>query len=399
MLEEAGIKEAEIFLALTDSDDVNLVACLMADMLAPLTRKIARIRNSDFDAYHKKLSDAAPHIETIINPEIEAIRSIERLMQVPGADEAGELMNGLVKFVGIRIEPDSPMDGMVLSDLPSRLGEATTLVAGVVRDDNFIVPRGNDHISAGDRVYLISEKSHLPGVMAAFGKCIRPLKRVMIVGGGRLAFRLARVLEKKAYQVKIVEAKKERCKYLASRLDKTIVLCGDGSDQSLLEEENIRDMDVVITLTGDEETNILVSLLARRLGTANAITKITKFGYFPLMPAIGIHQIVSPRMSAIDSILQHIRRGKVLSAFSVNGEQAEVMEAVALETSDIVGKPLKTISFPKGALIIGISKGEGDITIPSGDSVVAPGNRVIIISRRKAVPKVEKLLSVKLEFF
>jgi trk system potassium uptake protein TrkA len=165
-----------------------------------------------------------------------------------------------------------------------------------------------------------------------------------------------------------------------------------------LAEENIQDVDVVITVTNNEETNILASLLAKRMGAKKSITKISRFSYFPLMKAIGIEQVVSARLSAINTLLQHIRKGKVLSAISIKGEQAEVMEAQALETSDIVDKPLKQISFPKGAIVVGIIR-KDDIIIPSGDSVIRPEDRVIIFARRQAIPKVEKLLSVKLEYF
>jgi trk system potassium uptake protein TrkA len=175
------------------------------------------------------------------------------------------------------------------------------------------------------------------------------------------------------------------------------VLRGDGSDQSLLVEENIQDMDLVVTLTGDEETNILASLLAKRLGAAKTITQIDKFSYFPLMSTIGIEQVVSPRLSAINSILQHIRRGKVLSAISIKGEAGEVMEALALPTSDIVSKPLKKISFPKGAMVAGIIRQE-TIIIPDGDSIIEPDDRIIIFATRTAVRGVEKMLAVKLEY-
>ena len=224
------------------------------------------------------------------------------------------------------------------------------------------------------------------------------MKRVLIVGGGRIGFRLANHLENKSIYTKIIEKDPERCINIAERLNKTIVLNGDGSDQSLLIEENIQDMDFVVTLTNDEETNIIVSLLAKRMGAAETITKISKFSYFPLMTTIGIKQVVSTRLSAINSILQHIRKGKVISAISIKDEQAEVLEAVALETSDIVGKPLKDISFPKGAILIGIIHGEG-ITIPSGTSVIQPGDRIIIFARKQAVSDIEKILTVKLEFF
>ncbi len=197
---------------------------------------------------------------------------------------------------------------------------------------------------------------------------------------------------------KLIEKNEQRCRELAEQMNKVVVLHGDGSDQGLLIEENIQDMDFVITVTNDEETNVLVSLLSRQMGAKNTITKISKFSYFPLMTTIGIEQVVSPRLSAINTILQHIRKGKVLSAISIKGEQAEVIEAVALETSDIVAKPLKNISFPKGALLVGIIH-KNEIIIPSGDSVIEPDDRVIIFARKNAIPKIEKILTVKLEFF
>ena len=180
----------------------------------------------------------------------------------------------------------------------------------------------------------------------------------MIVGGGRIAFRLAKRLEDKSIPVKIIERRSGRCSLIAEKLNRAVVLCGDGSDQALLKEENIQDTDMVVTLTDEDETNILVSLLAKRLGARKTITKISKFSYFPLMHAIGIDQVVDPRLSAVNSILQHIRRGKVLSSVSIRGEDAEIMEAVALETTDIVGKPLRRRSPSQGRLVTAIVRGE-----------------------------------------
>ena len=185
---------------------------------------------------------------------------------------------------------------------------------------------------------------------------------------------------------------------MAEDLDKVVVLCGDGTDQKLLEEEGVREIDLVVTLTDDEQTNLLASLLAKQLGVRKTITRITSFRYFPLMSQIGIEQVVSPRLSAINSILHHIRRGKILSAISIKGEQAEVMEAVAQETSDIVEKPLKDVSLPKGVLVTVLIRGD-KVMIPSGDTVIKPGDRVIIFGTREAVPKLERILAVRLEYF
>jgi trk system potassium uptake protein TrkA len=398
VLEEAGIQDAEIILAVTNSDETNLVACLVADIISPSTKKLARIRNADFDNYHEILREQAPHIDTIINPDIEVVKTIHRMMSVPGAVDIGEFADGRLKFVGVNLEGDSKLAGARLLDLPAVIGNARLLIAAVVRGDELIIPRGDDRLQSGDLVYFISEEDKLIETLSLFNKYDQPLKRALIVGGGRIGFRLARLLEEHSIYCKIIERNPDRCTYLAERLNKSIVLCGDGSDQELLSEENIQDMDIVITLTQDEETNILASLLAKRMGARKAITRISKFSYFPLTDAIGIEQVVSPRLSAINTILQHIRKGKVLSAISIKGEQAEVIEAVALETSGIVEKPLRDISFPKGAMVAGIIH-EEMIIIPTGDSVIQPDDRVIIFARKEAISKIEKILAVKLEYF
>jgi trk system potassium uptake protein TrkA len=398
VLEEAGIRNAEVILAVTDSDEANLVACLVANMLSPSTQKLARVRDAAFDQYHDHFREHAPRIDTIINPEIEVVKTIESMMSVPGAADVGEFADGRIKFIGIYLDKNSRLAGIKLADIPDKIKNIRLLIAAVVREEELIIPRGNDYLMPGDLVYFICEQDTLQETLAVFDKHDQPMNRALIIGGGRLGFRLANSLENKDIYCKIIEKNPDRCAHLADSLNKTVVLCGDGSDQGLLAEENIQDIDVVFTLTNNEETNILASLLATRMGAKKSITRITKFSYFPLMKAIGIEQVVSTRLSAINTLLQHIRKGKVLSAISIKGEQAEVMEALALETSDIVDKPLKKISFPKGAILVGIIR-KDDIIIPTGDSVIRPEDRVIIFARRQAIPKVEKILSVKLEYF
>jgi len=395
---EAGIAEAEIMLAVTNSDETNLVACMMTDILSPTTKKLARLRAAAFDQYHEHFREHSPHIDTVINPEIEVVNTIERLMSVPGAVDVNEFAGGKVKFVGVTLDQNSPLDGRSLIDLAQQLGTRRPLIAGMVRDEQVIIPRGKDQLKAGDIVYFIAEESTLMDTLAVFGKTAEPIRRVLIIGGGRLGYRLAKQLEATPVYTKIVETDAGRCAKLAEKLNRAVVLHGDGSDQALLAEENIAETDVVVTLTDDEETNILASLLASRMGARKTITKISKFSYFPLMSAIGLNQVVSPRLSAINSILQHVRRGKVLSAISIKGEQAEVIEAIAMETSDIVSQPLKDISFPKGVLVVAIIR-ESDVIIPSGESIIKPDDRIIIFAHRKAIPKLEKILAVKLEYF
>ena len=399
ILDEAGLRKADILLAVTDSDEANLVACLMADIIAPAVTKMARLRDAVYDDFHDTFRDQAPHIDTVINPEIEVVKTIQRMMQVPGAADVADFADGRLKFVGIHLEGDHRFAGVRLAELPLLSNEERPLIAAVQRNDELIIPRGDDRLLAGDLVYFITRSEKLEQALEIAGKLAKPLRRAMIIGGGRLGYRMASALEdQEGVSCKIIEMDPSRCAFLAEHLQKAVVLHGNGSDQDLLAEENVGDMEVVIPLTNREETNILASLLARRMGASKCITRISKLSYFPLMQTIGIEQVVSPRLSAIDSILQHVRQGKVLSALSIKGEQAEVLEAVALEKSAIVSKPLKNQKFPKGAMLAGIMRQDQTI-IPTGDTVILPEDRVIIVARREAIPKIEKILAVKLEYF
>ncbi len=398
MLEQAGIKEADILLAVTNSDETNLVASLFANILSPATIKLARIRGEEYLMYQDALSHDPYGIDVMINPEVEAVKTVERLLQVPGAVDVGEFADGRIKLIGVRLDADCPVTGTRLIDLKKKTGNKKILVAAIIRDEKVIIPSGEDQLLERDLIYFVSEENELKEALKIFGKRAEAFKYVLIVGGGKLGLRLAKALERLSIHTKLIEKDPYRCNRLAEHLDKVLILQGDGSDQVLLQEENVQDMDVVATLTGDEETNILTSLLAKRMGAHKTVTRISKFSYFPLVSAIGLEHIVSPRLAAINSILQHVRRGKVLSAMALKGEEAEALEAVALETSDIVGKPLRQIPFPKGALVVAIIRGD-EVIIPTGDSIIVPQDRIIILSTRQAIPQVEKALMVKLEYF
>ena len=233
-LEEAGLKEAEIVLAVTNSDETNLVACLMADIISPATKKLARLRNADFDDYHDNFREFAPHVDTVINPEIEVVKTIEQLMRVPGAVDVGELADGRVQFVGVNLDEGARLAGARLTELSDRIGDPTPLIAAIVRGGELIIPGGGDRLMAGDEVYFISDKDKLMDTLAMFDKKFEPVRRVMIVGGGSLGLRLAASLEEKSIYTKIVEINAQRCQVLADRLNKAVVLHGDGSDQDLL---------------------------------------------------------------------------------------------------------------------------------------------------------------------
>lgn len=397
-LDEAGVHDAETFLAVTDSDETNLIASLFADVMSPGIVKLVRIRNTDYTQYRPELIHKIMDVVRIISPELEVVKTIEGLMKVPDAEEIIEFADGRIQLIGIRIHDECPVLGEELIDLRQRTGDLRFIVAAIIRQNRLIIPTGKSHIRRGDLIYCVCERSELERVLAVFGSRSEPSRHILIIGGGNIGLALAQRLEKSSLHVRLIEKDRRRCDLLAEHLDHTIILNGDGTDQELLEEENIQGMDVVISVTGDEENNILSSLLSRQLGARRTITRINKLAYMPIAEAIGLGHIVSPRMSAVNTILRHIRKGKVLSAFALKGEEAEVLEAVALEHSGIVGRPLKDVRFPTGALVIVALRGEESL-IPNGDTVIEPQDRVIILATRNSIPHVERELMVKLEYF
>ena len=390
VLREAGVAKADMLLAVTDSDEINLMACTFAKMLAPGLTKLARIRNDEYTAYGEQLAREIG-IGLIINPEVEVVRTIEHMLRAPGAVDISDLAGGRIKIAGTWITKDNPLAGLTLEELRRKAGDMPLIVAAIVRDDKVIVPAGSDEICDGDLVYFVCEDRQLRQVFAFLGN--RPGKKsdVLIIGGGNIGLRLARSLEKKPIHVKLLDKSPERCAELASELDRTVVLVGDGTDQEVLMEENIGEMDVVVTMTGIEESNILSSLLAKKLGTPMAITRLNKIEYMPLVRAIGLEHIVSPRLSAVNSIFKHVRKGGVLSAVAIK-DGAEALEALVGATSSLVGNALKDLSFPKGVLIMCIMRGD-HVLIPSGLDVIRNGDRLFILSLTESIPEVEKMLT------
>lgn len=405
ILDQAGAGSADIILAVTDSDEINIIACMFANVLSSESLKLARIRNEEYSLFQEALRSDALGIGMVINPEVEVVKTIERLITVPGALEFNEFADGRIKMVGIRLYA-TQLSGTKLKNLRDKVGDLGVIIAAIVRDERLVIPTGDDVIRDGDLIYFVCDEDRLDPALAAFGIVTTPTRNVMIIGGGNIGLKVANLFESKGFHTKLVEGDIERCDLLAQKLNKTVVLRGDGTDQDFLTEENVGDMDVVVSVTGDEETNILTSLLAKSLGAAKTITRINKFAYMPLVRAIGIEHSVSPRLSAINSVLRFVRRGKVLSSISIKGEEAEAMEAVAEKGSEIVGKPIMDLKFPRGALILCIIRKQGDalevagaphVEVPHGGSVINPGDRIIILATRQTISKVEKVLEAKLE--
>lgn len=396
VLQDAGIKESDIIVAATDNDEANLIACFYAQFLTDYITKIVRLKNPDYMKHREIFDQDFLNIDLIINPRTEMVSSMLKLMEIPEASEVIDFKDGKIKLLGITVREDSPLVGKKLSSFSDL--ERVILVGIIIRGERVIIPRGNDMIQVNDLIYCISQKEDIPNIFRLMNLRKKELSRVMIIGGSETGFTLAKALDNTSINTKIIERDGQRCLEMAESLKKVVVLNGDATNRDFLLEENITDIDIVAVITGDDENNVLISLLAKALGAKKTVTKIGKLSYIPLISEIGIDTVVSPRLSAIRAILQYIRKGKVICVAPLQGEGAEAIEFEALETSDIVNIPLSNVKFPKGSIVGAIIRGE-EIIIPRGQNMIKPHDHLIIFALKKAIPKLEKLFTVKLEYF
>ena len=395
LLKDAGIKNADMLIAVTDSDEVNLISCLLGRNINPLMIKIARVRNKEYIAEKELFGKDLLGVDHVINPQDETVSAIIQLLQTPAASDVIDFMDGRIKLVGIIIKKENLLCNKRLSEISF---DANILIGSIIRGDNVIIPKGDSIIQEGDLVYIVLKCEQINSTLKTLGIEEETIKRVFIVGAGETGTELAFALDNTKFHTKIIDNKFEKCSKLAETLNKVIVIHGNGSDKKLLQEENIEGADYLIALTGDEETNLIVSMLGNRLGVKKTIARVNKLGYISFVSAIGINSIVSPRISAFRSILQFIRKGKIISVAPLKGDYAEAIEAEALETSEIVNIPLANLKLPDGVLIGAIVR-NNEIMIPKGDSILIPNDHVIIFALQDAIPKLEKLLTVKLEYF
>jgi trk system potassium uptake protein TrkA len=401
VLKQAGMEEAELVIAVTDSDEINMVACLIAGTQSKIPKRIARIRNLEYTQETRIFDEQHLDIDLCINPEMETAKTIVRLIENPGSADFAEFADGKVELIGVRIDGDSYVTGKKLRELREvreRFPDLKVLIVAISRDDQIIIPHGDETIYKGDVLYAVVDRQSVGKVLVYLRKEEEPVKRVFIAGGSPIGFEVARQLQKGGIGVRLVEADSTRCRRMAESLEKVLILQGEMTDQTLLKEEGIEEADFFVSTSDDEEANILASLLAKRLGAKKTITLVRHLHYLSVLPAIGIDAVVSPRLSAIGRIMHYIRKGKVLSVATLKEEDAEVIETVALETSDIVNRPIKELRFPEGALIGAVVRGD-NVIIPSGEDIILPGDRVVIFALQSSIRKVEKALMVKLEYF
>lgn len=393
-LEQAGIAHADMLIAVTNSDEVNLVACLLARLYG-VGKRIARINDPDFR--DSPLMEAGKFIgvDLLINPSQTVAEEILRLVRSPGAEEAADFLEGRVKLYSFQVREPAPILHQRLRDFAARFDYAPPfLVAAIQRGRTTLIPTGETVIEPNDHLLVIGKPQPIWQNLHLLGITPRRARRVFIIGGGRVGLNVATLLEQDEadYDVKLLEQDAQRCKFLASRLSHTLVLHGDATDLKLLKEEGIAEMDAVIAVTDDEGTNLIASLLAKTHGARGVITLIKRPDMVPLVAALGIDAAISPRLITAGAILRHLRRGQVLSIFTSIHTEAETLELVAMPGAKILDKPLRKVKMPAGVLIGAVAHGD-EIIIPRGDTVIHPLDRVIVFALPTAVPQAEKLFA------
>lgn len=400
ILRAAGAEDADMLVAVTDSDETNMVACQVAYSVFHTPTKIARIRAIEYLSQPNLFSTTALPIDFLISPEQLITDYIKRLIEHPGALQVLDFADGQVQLVGVKAYYGGPLVGHELRTLRDHMPKVDTRVAAIYRRNRAILPEGHTVIEADDEVFFIAATKDIRAVMSELRRLDKPYKRIMIVGGGNIGKRVAQALETK-YQVKILEHDQERTRVLSNELKKTIVLHGDAADQDLLLEENIEKTDVFCALTNDDEANILSSMLAKRRGARKVMTLINRAAYVDLIQSGDIDIAISPQQATIGSLLTHIRRGDVVKVHSLRRGAAEAIEAIAhgdATTSKVVGRKIEELKLPQDTTIGAIVRGD-EVIIAHHDTVIESEDHVILFLVDKArVSEVERLFQVGITF-
>jgi trk system potassium uptake protein TrkA len=402
ILDRAGASDADMLIAVTREDEVNMVACQVAHSLFNVPTKIARVRNESYlqPAWADLFSRDHLAIDVIISPEIEIAKAIARRLAAPGAFEMIPLADGKVRVTGVRCAGECPLINTPLRQLTGLFPDLNIVVVAILRQGKLMVPDRNSQMLPGDDVYFVVDSDHLPRVMSAFGHEEPEARRIVIVGGGNVGVFLAESIEQNyaGANVKLIESEKAAAERAAAALTRTTVIVGDALDPEILAEANVANAETIVVVTNEDEVNVLTALLAKRQGCSRAVALINNPVFGPLVTNLGIDVVVSPRAITVSTILQHVRRGRIRAVHSLGEGVGEVIEGDALETSPLVGKPLKDIDLPDGVVVGALVRGE-DVIIPRGDTVIKTGDRIVLFVASYAVKKIEKMFSVRLEYF
>ena len=402
VLDQAAAEDTDLLIALTNSDEVNMIACQVAYTLFRTPTKIARVRSAEYLRHSRELflPDALP-IDVMISPEQLVTDSIRRLMEYPGALQVLDFADGKISLVGVKAYYGGPLVGQALRTLTSHMPGIHTRVAAIFRQGSAIIPKGDTLIQADDEVFFIAANKNIRAIMSELRRLDKQIKRIILAGGGNIGSRLAQALEHD-HQVKVIENNGAVAQRLSERLARSIVLAGNAADENLLIEENIENTDVFCAVTNDDEANILSAMLAKRLGAHKVMALINRMAYVDLVEASGvIDAVISPQQATIGSLLSHVRRGDVVKVHSLRRGAAEAIEAIAhgdRSTSRVVGRRIEQIPLPPGTTIAALVRGN-HVLICHHDTVIeAEDHAILFLTDKRYIRDVEKLFQVRVTF-
>ncbi len=390
LLEEAGIERADMLIAVTGNDEVNVVACSMAARYG-VKQKIARIRNPEFFDHPPRFAFTDWGVDLAIHPELETAREIVLLIKRSAATDVLEFADNRVQLIGMRIDATCPLLHKTLVEVNQKFPEKVFRVVAILRGLETIIPGGNDILLNRDQLFIVAASADIPAIIALMGKSEEKLQQIMILGGGRVGRATARLLDQeKDLAIKLIDPDADRALTLADEMKNTLVIHGDGRDFNLLSTEGILETDALISVTEDEETNILTSLLAKHFGVTKTIALVNRREYMSLMAPIGVNAAVNTNLVTSNAILRLIRRKDVVSLATLPGLDAQAVEYVAHADSRITRKPLTKVDFPRGVIVGAITRGD-QVIIPVGDTRIKADDHVIVFSLPQALPDVDKL--------
>lgn len=401
VLAEAGAREADMIIAVTYSDEVNMIACQIAHTLFNVPTKIARIRAAGYldPSYSDLFGRHHMPIDVIISPEREVSESIMQRMATPGAFETKSFVDGAVWAVGVKLKDDCPILNSPLRQVASLFPDLKITIVLIKREDKIWRAHAEDQLAAGDEIHFIADRNDVSRALEIMGKAERLARRVIIIGGGNIGLYVATGLEKVAnMKIRMVERDRARAETIAAELERTIVLQGDALDRSLLREAGVSDAETVVAVTNNDQVNILASVVAKREGARRTLALINDQDYGAISEAVGVDSFIDPRATTISTILQHIRRGRIKGLYSVFDGAAELVDAIALETSPIVNKPLAEAELPDGVMIGAVYR-EGKVSMPNSRTVIKPGDRIVLMALKDYVKDVEQMFRVSIDYF
>ena len=404
ILEKANASETDMIIAVTRNDEINMVICQIAFSIFNIPKKIARIRSQDYlnPKFTRVYNKENLPIDVIISPEIEIAKSIQRKLEAPGALDSVPFADNKIRLIEILINKNCDLINIKLNELTKKHPNLEANIIGIIRSDKFLIPKKNDDIQKDDKIYVIINSTQMSQTLEAFGHNEKISKKILIVGGGNIGFNLAKNLEESldAARVKIVEKDKDRSEFLANELNNTIIINGDGLDDEVLIEANLEEAETVLALTNDDEDNLMVSVLVekfakddKKLDDKRTMALINKPNYSLLQNSLKIDDLIDPRMNTVSSILKHIHKGTIETAYTILNGEYEVIEAEIIETSELINKELKNSNLPE-EIRIGAVLRDNKVVIPRSNFVFQKDDRVVFLAKKDSISVVENIFRI-----